>query len=129
LQIPTERYPGAGSYQQQQSSTDPYNSSQQQQQQHSDHDLVVGGAGMMSTTTNCKRSGCPNVVRIMPNTNGRPMPEYCSNECLVNDNKQLANPYANTTNWQPDQQQQQHQQQQQKLQHQQQQQQQHHSPK
>ena len=46
----------------------------------------------------CKRSGCPNMVRVMSNNNGRPMPEYCSNDCLVNNNKhQLTNPYAATS--------------------------------
>ena len=77
-------------------SSDPYS-------QHPDHDPMSTGQVIMS---NCKRPGCPNPVRMMSN---RPMPEYCSNDCLVSENnKQMTNnPYANATNnWQQQQQQQ-----------------------
>ena len=78
-----------------------------------DHESVLSGGGSnpvrgpngtpVMQMSNCKRSGCPNPVRMMSNS-GRPMPEYCSNDCLVEDNnKQMTNnPYANaTTNWPP----------------------------
>ena len=79
---PDTRYPGA-SYQQ----SDPY-----------DQDVMM---------SNCKRPGCPNPIRM---NSSRPMPEYCSNDCLVNDNnnKQL----YNSSSWTQEQQQQQQQQQQ-----------------
>ena len=83
-------------------SNDPYS------QHPSDHESVLSSGGgsnpapvMMS---NCKRGGCPNPVRMMSSPGGRPMPEYCSNDCLVEENnKQMTNnPYANaTTNWPP----------------------------
>ena len=71
-----------------------------------DHDPLGGGGGpapqvMMS---NCKRPGCPNPVRMMSNSGQRMNIEYCSNDCLVEDNnKQMTNnPYANATNnWGP----------------------------
>ena len=87
--------------------TDPFS-------QHSggDHESILSGGSNpvrnnngtpVMQMSNCKRSGCPNPVRMMSNS-GRPMPEYCSNDCLVDDNnKQMTNnPYANaTTNWPP----------------------------
>ena len=83
-------------------SNDPYS------QHPNDHESVLSSGGgsnpapvMMS---NCKRGGCPNPVRMMSSPGGRPMPEYCSNDCLVEENnKQMTNnPYANaTTNWPP----------------------------
>ena len=73
---PDTRYPGA--------------SFQQQSDPGYDQDVMM---------SNCKRPGCPNPIRM---NNSRPMPEYCSNDCLVNDNnnKQLFN-----NSWTPEQQQ------------------------
>ena len=72
---PDTRYPGA-SY---------------QQSETYDQDVMM---------SNCKRPGCPNPIRM---NSSRPMPEYCSNDCLVNDNnnKQLYN-----SSWTQEQQQQ-----------------------
>ena len=77
---PDTRYPGASF----QPTSDPY-----------DQDVLM---------SNCKRPGCPNPIRM---NSSRPMPEYCSNDCLVNDNnnKQLYN-----NSWSQEQQQQQQQQ-------------------
>ena len=77
-------------------SSDPYS-------QHPEHEPLGGPGGPQVILSNCKRPGCPNPVRMMSNS-GRPMPEYCSNDCLVEDNnKQLTNnPYANAAaNWNP----------------------------
>ena len=63
---PDTRYPGA-SFQ----PSDPY-----------DQDVLM---------SNCKRPGCPNPIRM---NSSRPMPEYCSNDCLVNDNKLYNNSWS-----------------------------------
>ena len=112
---PESRFPSG--YPPAQGSNDPYS------QQHPDHESVLSGGpggpqsgvpgppgapggpagGPQVMMSSCKRGGCPNPVRMMSNS-GRPMPEYCSNDCLVEDNnKQMTNnPYANaTTNWPP----------------------------
>ena len=111
---PESRFPSG--YPPAQGSSDPYS------QQHPDHESVLSGGpggpqpgvpgpgapggqagGQQVMMSSCKRGGCPNPVRMMSNS-GRPMPEYCSNDCLVEDNnKQMTNnPYANaTTNWPP----------------------------
>jgi len=75
--------------------TDPYS-------QHSDPtaDPSNPSAGQLMVS-HCKRPGCPNPVRMI--SSNRPMPEYCSNDCLVSEsNKSLTNnPYSNATqNWQ-----------------------------
>ena len=89
---PDARFPGGFA------PADPYS-------QHSDPESLAnpnGSAGGQVMVSHCKRPGCPNPVRMMSN---RPMPEYCSNDCLVSEsNKSLTNnPYSNATaNWQQD---------------------------
>ena len=90
LQMPPDaRFPGGFA------PPDPYS-------QHPDHEALAPGQVLVS---HCKRPGCPNPVRMMSN---RPMPEYCSNDCLVSEsNKAMTNnPYSNATaNWQQQQEQ------------------------
>lgn len=75
-----------------------YNNGYDPYSQHPDHDPM--NSAPSSLMSNCKRPGCPNPVR-MSSTSTR-MPEYCSNDCLVDDKQMTSNPYANaTTNWPP----------------------------